>query len=162
MESLHPPANAPALQIQLSRIALVSAPDMFWLPEEASRYFDVHQNNVHGEKIGEAAIDYRYAEKYARPHLTLQVQRSGIGTEIYTAIPFIPLPDGEDFRENGFHLRSTNQSYAANRLWKSLVRKGMATTLDQEGHFELLNNIPAPVRLEIIETGMLPKLSTDS
>lgn len=157
-EALTVPQEVPAIQVQLSRVALVTAPGLYWLPHETARYFDVHLGDPDGEVIGDIQVNYFYEDRYARPHTELQMQGQGIGTEIYTAIPFIPLPSGEDFRESGFHLRSTNQSFAANRLWKSLVRKGMAKTLDQEGQFELLNDIPAPAHLEITETGMLPTL----
>lgn len=155
-ETLSVPYEVPAIQVQLSRVALVTAPGLNWSPDEGARYFDVHLGDSVGEKVGDIQINYFYEARYARPHTELSIKGQGIGTEIYTAIPFIPLPCGKDFKEAGFKLQTYGHSDAANRLWESLVRKGLARTLSLDRSYEMLDTVPPPDHLEITEHGMLP------
>lgn len=160
-ETLSVPQEVPAIQVQLSRVALVTAPDLYWLPHETARYFDIHLGDSDGEIIGDIQINYLYEGRYARSHTEIKMQGQGIGTEIYTAIPFIPLPGGENFKEAGFKFQTHGHSDQANRLWQSLVRNGLARAIPGNRSYEILDTVPPPKRLEITETGILPTFTIE-
>lgn len=147
---LVPPLEVPHLEVHLGRISLVSAPEMGWTPEESSRFMDVHLGSPEDPKVGEVEISYDYDIRRARLHTELDVRKGGIGTELYTAVPFLPLPGGENFLDSGFRLWTNGHNAAANGFWESLVRNGLARPIDRsKRQYEMLPSIGPPKHISI-------------
>jgi hypothetical protein len=58
----------------------------------------------------------------------------GFGRALYEAVPSLPLPRGEDFRESGFRFVSRYRSDEARRVWEALVRDGHAIKQDDDSY----------------------------
>lgn len=91
------------------------------------------------EDIGVLNLHYDYQHKtigISSIRLDESKVRQGIGTAIYKTVLQLPLPSGENPRQEGFVFESTCQSEAARNVWAKLVKHGEATQ-HSRNHFRM-------------------------
>jgi hypothetical protein len=89
--------------------------------------------------VGNFGIEYDYGKRMAIINIGLAdtALNKGYGIAIYSSVPNLPLPHGEDFRDMDFTLKSNHPSLRAQRLWRSLVRRDLAIECS-DGTYQLL------------------------
>lgn len=156
IECFTPPKSAPLIEVRLGQALLANTADVEgWAPtrEIGTWAFGVYSLENYGVRIGDLKIWYDYQERsiyLENIHLTPAMRNKGIGREIYTAIPFLPLPCGHGFADENFTFYTDIHSPLAENLWQSLVRRGMAAETIKGGNsYQMLPNIPPPSNIEI-------------
>jgi hypothetical protein len=102
-------------------------------------YYDIDIDGRH--RAGDLDLLYSYPNREATIGISIFSRgdlRQGFGKALYQAVPSLPLPRGEDFREAGFRFISRHRSDAARRVWESLVRDGQAIRRDDDS-YELIS-----------------------
>jgi hypothetical protein len=99
-------------------------------------WYDVLAGNT---EVGSFGLEYNYTKRIATINIGLAdvALNKGYGIAIYTNVPHLPLPHGEDFRDMDFTLTSDYPSAKAQRLWRSLVRRNLAIACS-DGTYQLL------------------------
>lgn len=87
---------------------------------------------INGVDIGSVELVYDFEKKEIVIDMVyVQETEQGYGVQIYKEVPKLPLPDGSDSLESGFRFVSTlDFNEAAERVWRSLVRDGVAQLMD--------------------------------
>jgi hypothetical protein len=101
-------------------------------------YYDVFEEGE-AEPVGNFGLTYNYKQRDAIISVGLvhASTNKGYGKAIYTNVPKLPLPCGKNFDEMSFAFKSDNPSESAARVWRSLVRSGLAFHC-QDGSYQLL------------------------
>lgn len=101
-------------------------------------YYDVYESEG-TERVGSFGLEYDYDKALATINIGLHdaATNKGYGKAIYTFVPNLPLPHGEDFKEQEFTFTSDRPSWRASRVWQSLEKSGLAIHCS-DGSYQLL------------------------
>ncbi len=125
-----PPSNTSSEKISIAspvpEVFLQPASEIEYDADENVKYYDVLQGE---SPIGTLDVGYDDERKQVfidDVQLNEEYRKRGLGKALYKAVLQLPLPSGENPRQEGYVHVTERHSQAAENVWQSLEREGVA------------------------------------